>query len=204
LLAVWATSPNDVWAVGVDWSGGNLGGGSGFVMHWDGSQWQFSDVDDSVSLWAVWASGPTDVWMVGDDTQGNGVIVRGDGTSANPFDQASFTGPELRAIWGSGSQDVWLSPHQGVLQHWDGTSFTPAPSLPSGGEFFSVAGTGPTDVWAVGANGAAFHYDGSTWSSSSTGTTALLSSVWADAPGDAWAVGAGGTIVRWNGTGWVQ
>jgi hypothetical protein len=141
--------------------------------------------------------------MVGDDAQGNGVIVRGAGTTANPFGQEAFTGPELRAIWGVGAEDVWLSPQQGALQHWDGTSWTPAPSLPTDGEFFSVAGTATNDVWAVGASGAAFHYDGNTWSPSPTDTTALLSSVWADAPGDAWAVGASGTILRWDGSGWT-
>jgi photosystem II stability/assembly factor-like uncharacterized protein len=99
---------------------------------------------------------------------------------------------------------VWLSPYQGVLQHWDGSSWTPAPSLPDGGEFFSVAGIATNDVWAVGAGGAAFHYDGSTWSSQPTGTTDLLACVWADAPDDVWAVGANGVILRWDGTAWTK
>ena len=155
-------------------------------------------------LWTVWASGSNDVWLGGDTSQGGGVVVRGAGTTAAPFDLSSYAGQEVRCIWGSGAGDVWVSPYEGPLQHWDGAAWSAAASLPASAQVFGVAGTASNDTWAVGAGGAVFHYDGGTWSALSIGTTAPLAGIWTDSTLDAWAVGAGGVAIRWNGTVWGQ
>src|SRR5207245_1197781 len=57
LNGVWASSANDVWAVGV----------YGTAMHWEGSAWSLSSTGTTTDLWAVWGAASNDVWAVGDN-----------------------------------------------------------------------------------------------------------------------------------------
>lgn len=68
---VWGTGPDDIWFVGTE----------ALLTHWDGAS--FTDfaapINGSITLFTVHGTGPTDVWAVGG--QGNGAVVRWDGTS---------------------------------------------------------------------------------------------------------------------------
>jgi hypothetical protein len=200
LLAVWVNGASDVWAGGVDWGGGT--GSAGYARHWDGTMWIDSDVPGTTGVWELWASGPHDVWMVGDSASTTGIVLRGEGSTANPFDTAAYDGPQLRGIWGAAKDDVWVAPYQGAVEHWDGSAWSAMPTTPAGVSLLGVGGTASNDVWTVGLGGVVFHYDGGAWSPSPTGTTAPLSSIWSQSATDAWVVGATGTVLHWNGTAW--
>ena len=118
------------------------------------------------------------------------------------FDPLAFTGDAIHGIWGSGPNDVWVTPLTGAIQHWTGSSWTPAPMLAAGQSMYGIAGSGADDVWAVGDKGVVGHYLGSAWELSPAPTTQTLLGVWSKTPSQAWLVGAGGTALRWDGNGW--
>lgn len=142
---------------------------------------------------------------------------------------AGLGGPSFTA---AATGDVWAATDQGTVQHYNGTSWEAAKSLPaSAAVVTSLAAVTTSDVWAVGqqvladdspGNGSplAAHWDGTGWSDTTTpdpGVTAQLEGVDATATGNVWAVGwwydvtanggQGGErpmTMRWNGTSWTE
>jgi hypothetical protein len=55
LAGIWGSGPNDVWAVG----------GSGTILHWNGSAWSSVSSCITNNLNGVWGSGANDAWAVG-------------------------------------------------------------------------------------------------------------------------------------------
>src|SRR5207253_1288471 len=51
IFSLWALSPTDIWAAGVN-----------VLLHWDGTSWSTVSTPFTTSLFTVWASSPTDVW----------------------------------------------------------------------------------------------------------------------------------------------
>lgn len=107
----------------------------------------------------------------------------------------------LTSVWGSGKTDVWMVGTQGTILHWDGASFTPAPSGTKD-VLFAVRGTGPTDVWAVGSRANVFHFAGGAakWEEApevapmyapytQPANENLLHAIWARPGGEVWVAG---------------
>jgi hypothetical protein len=180
LAGVWGSSASDVWAVG-----GKSQGGIQTILHFNGSTWSTVAGPSTEYLTGVWGSSATDVWAVGE----SGTIIHYDGGS---WSVALNTGRTLSSVWGSSARDVWAVGGAGALFHSNGTTWS-SQSVGSA-NLNSVFGSSSIDIWAVGD--AALHYDGVSWVSVPTGTTAVLSGVWA-VNGSAWAVGRGGTILRY-------
>lgn len=96
--SVWASSSNDVWAVG--WNGGGLGT---FAAHWDGTSWtRFTTptVGSSDLIRGVSGSASNDVWAVGRYQQGSTIktlIQHWDGTSWTIA--TSPNGPSNSELW---------------------------------------------------------------------------------------------------------
>ncbi len=194
LLHIWASGPNDVWAVGL-----GEGDDGGYLRKWNGTKWETQYIPGSSSLWGVSGTGPNDVWMVGNSESGAGFVIHGDGKH---FDANGYKGPQARAVWPLKPDDVWVAPVEGPLQHWNGTAW--AAVSPPGGSWCRVAGSGPDDLWAVGMNGNAWHLHGGAWTEASSGTNQILWSVWSSSATSAWAVGNHGTMLLWNGSAWAQ
>ena len=85
MLGVWAPAPDNVWTVGIDFDASEALGGSGYVRHWTGTEWDDSDVPGTDTLWKVWGSSASDVWLVG-TTQGQGLVYgcTSGGTTTDP------------------------------------------------------------------------------------------------------------------------
>jgi hypothetical protein len=64
---------------------------------------------------------------------------------------------DLRTVWGSGSSDAWVGGGSGALLHWDGSAWTPHPSV-TRTALYSIWGTGGPDVRAVGQLGTILHH----------------------------------------------
>jgi hypothetical protein len=177
---VWGLSRNDVWAQRV--------GTQPRLAHWDGSSW----ADRSPPLAsndtgpgprpvaAVWGASPTDVWAATSTTapSPSGICCLPSITMAH-WDGAGWTlystgvGARVNALWGSSTHDIWavgaeLGVENAVAIHFDGVSWTRAPSASVPGGLQGVWGTCANNVWAVGFNGAGFsqlqHFDGTSWS----------------------------------------
>ncbi len=145
---VYAAAPNAVFVATADAG----------VLRFDGSSWAPFGGLDTVPLDSIRGTGATDVWAVATD----GTLHRSTGGAFAPI---PFTGlaDELVAI---APDDVWvlgapdLARGDGLLAHWNGTSFT-SYLFPS--YFISIAASAHDDAWAVDRSGDAYHFDGSAW-----------------------------------------
>jgi hypothetical protein len=221
LLGVAGVASNDVWAVGAS--------GIALFEHWDGSSWTIIDGPPvrNAALSAVTAIASNDVWAVGSGQLGNALVEHWDGSSWSVVSSSAFTGVDgLRSISADAGNDVWAASQQGIVLHFDGTSWTRIDTQTQV-TLGSVTALSPTDVWAVGsvieayddngdvssARAAIEHWDGSQWQEVPSldprpGGQGIsgLSGVAAISPTDIWAVGlpgSGNTLTEhWDGTSW--
>lgn len=250
LFSVAARSRGDAWAVG---DSPLLASETGppLIEHWDGKAWTVTPSPDvaNAALDAVAAISPSDAWAVG--TSGAGSFVSGvliehwDGKAWTRVRSPAVANGSLVAVAAVSASDVWAVgstggyvrdgswiPYRGLVEHWNGRTWTvvPSPGL-RGGSLAGVAAISPRDAWAVGSvtggpdvvNGAIGwsadtssktlieHWDGRTWrqvSSREPGQSSL-SGVAAASASDAWAVGGlsiggvdYGIIAHWDGKVW--
>jgi hypothetical protein len=216
IYTVAAVSPTDVW----------IGGGGGWLYHWNGSEFQRHWAGSDVNLSHLWASGPDDVWAGGPF----GALLHFDGTQWRQID-SPIRGHVL-ALAGSGPDDVWVlesarsvwnQPGNEHLEietqvwQWSGRGW----SLHAGmSHAASLAVVGPKDVW-VGASSddnraVLFHWNGDAWTTWETGARGSVNSLAALATNEVWAQvfdfdkpaasmvhGVTFTLYRFDGSGWV-
>jgi hypothetical protein len=209
-----ATSPWDVWAVG-------LGANGSLIQHWNGQAWSTS-VDDSSGdfLYAVAARYPNDAWAVGGNdwfSPVQTVIEHWNGSSWSQVPSPSpGGGGYLQGVVATSLTNAWavgaIAPGgPGVpanttplIEHWNGHQWAVQRAVgpADGGQFRFVAATSAHDVWAVGwagGNGGPGqtlieHWNGKAWrrvpSPNPRGQIfAGLQGVSVISPTDAWAVG---------------
>ncbi|MCB9852610.1 MAG: hypothetical protein H6819_05905 [Phycisphaerales bacterium] len=189
---VWASAPNDVYAVGL----------ASELRHFDGNTWTKLPISQDMDLEGIWGSAANDIYLVGFNNDTNsGVVIHYDGAGWTTMALPSATG-RLRCVWGSGPADVFVFGDEASLWNFNGTSWHllvgPTATLPSefGGAVNAVWGTGPDNVYAVGNDGKMLHYDGSYWERLSSGTTQDLRAIWGSAADDIYAVGDDGIILH--------
>lgn len=209
LQNVWGSNDGDMFAVG-----GFL---SGFITHFDGTDWSEMTVPTPTipaAVWGftdVWGTGPNDVFAVGGaEPDRRGIVYHYDGTSWS--DMGGDHPKLLRSVWGTatdnvfavgGAEDIGL-----IIEHYNGSTWTimeSYPNFPIYAGFSAVWGDSASDVWAVGDNALIFHYDGDSWNwiypppiqVSLYGVHGLSST-------NVFAVGEGGTIIQYDGSSWSQ
>jgi hypothetical protein len=199
LRDLWGSSADDIWAVG------NVFGGNGTILHFDGTQWSEVSIPRSDYLYGVWGSAADDVWAVG-----RSKILHFDGTDWT--EATSFFGGgggDLFDVWGSAPDDVWAVGwgSGGWIVHYDGNEWTTYPR-PDTRPLKGVWGSGPEDVWAVGWDGFIIQFDGSQWRRKPSTTALNLEAIWGSGPNAVWAVGADccpeGVVLHFGGTRWEQ
>jgi hypothetical protein len=249
LFSVSAVGPADAWAVGMDQIGATR---FPLAEHWDGRRWRAVRVPfpSNRQAWlnGVIALSSTNVWAVGETTNAQAdnqdqrtLIEHWNGTawsivpSPNPAVNG-HSGNVLMGIDGTGPNDLWAvgwsfdEPNQQILmllEHWNGSSWTAAPSpSPLGATHFGSAVTAisPTNAWAVGSDALektlAAHWNGTRWSIVPTPSphdgispTNNLTGVTANGATDVWASGYEANVnnqnflkpyvLHWNGSGWT-
>ena len=215
-----AVSQNDVWMVGQ----ANTSGVPGYdtmAEHWDGKSWSIVPTANPGAVQVfrgVGAAASNDVWAVGaqadaDITSILTLIEHWDGKawSVVPSPSADAYNNFLQAVAATSNNDAWAvgysgafrSPSEALIEHWDGTSWSiaPTPTITTGSSLYGVAAISANDVWAVGSYGVtAFtdaplveHWDGTSWSivDSPTlqGLNTRMTAVSALNSKDIWAVG---------------
>ena len=143
----------------------------------------------------------------------------------------------LTGIQGISPTDIWAvgtdsnadgSVEQGLILHWNGTSWLQTPS-PNPGTFTQLTGVheiSARDAWAVGTYSTdagtrtlTLHWDGTSWTQKPSpnpgpGATGELTGVTATSGSDVWAVGdfisdtpvstVSTLVMHWDGTSWTQ
>jgi hypothetical protein len=225
-----AISPTDAWAVG-DYL--NLAGvRQAIVEHWDGSTWTVPAAQPAAvgagdnSLASVTTLASNNVWAVGlsraDNMAPNNsltLIEHYDGTAWTQVTSpnVALAANALLGVKSLATNDIWAvgeaksssTSSQGLIEHYDGTSWTINVGVPTHGlELLSDAlPLAANDVWAVGqgSNGGSTyplleHWDGTAWTVPPyvtvglppTGTSIAYNDI-AGVQGDMWIVGWGST-----------
>ena len=121
--------------------------------------------------------------------------------------------PNLWSVWGSSATDVFAVGQNGVILHYDGTSWR-AESSGTTNALVGVWGTSANDVFAVGYSNfippglgeVILHYDGTSWTPQLVYSGTLpyrLSAVWGSSPTDVYAVGTNGQFLHYDGLSWT-
>lgn len=237
-----AVSQNDIWMVGQANTSGEPGYNT-MAEHWDGKSWSIVPTPNPSalqSLYGVAAAASNDVWAVGAqsaDYYAQTLIEHWNGQawSVVSSPNVSSTGHSfLKAVATTSNNDAWAigysqagfrSPSQGLIEHWDGTSWSiiPSPTITTPSELDGVTAISANDAWVVGHYGINLfndaplieHWDGTSWSvvNSPTlqGLNTQLLSVSALNSKDIWAVGfafddlSGNyatLMMHWDGKNW--
>lgn len=223
--AMWASNPNNVFAVGPAgtaarwngtrwstvtvgyvrdfWSVTGIAGGSivavgdgGMTLRFNGAAFEQTPVVTAENLRSVWAASPDTMLVVGE----NGAFLIGDGSTWSV--QPPPTLRTLLSIWGTSTRDVFAVGPGGIIAHFDGASWSEQPSGTTE-TLASVSGASHDDVFAVGTSGTILHYDGANWSPMTSGTRDVLQCVVAS-PGNPMVVGANGTALEYAAGSWSR
>ena len=200
LSAVWASGPNDAWAVG----GYNDAADSAALYHWDGLKWSRSNPPAvRLTLRSLCASRPSEVWAGGD----SGLLLRWDGHRVRSLN--SGTGNSLASLWCSSTGDLW-SAGSGAILRWDGNRFTSQYAL--GSSYYpcwSIWGVEQRHLCAASNHnstnstytGYVFHWDGAMWTITTVTTSVFLTAISGTSSKDLWLVGTALAVLapRWRG-----
>jgi hypothetical protein len=194
LYDVWGTSPNDVYAVGVDYTDG-----TGIILHYNGTQWTVMESGLQGGAYAIWGTSSSDIYVTS-----NNRILHYDGT-----EWASMSGGNFyaQAIWGSSPNDIFAV-YDGI-RHYNGSSWFLMFNLYGVG-FISIWGTSSNDVFAGGYPSQSgivpettlFHYDGATWTPMPSGVHEQINAIWGSSPTDVFAAGAEDKVYHYDGFMW--
>jgi hypothetical protein len=239
LYSVSAVSATDAWAVGIYYAGTIP---RTQILHWDGTMWAVvasPNVGTQHNFLAdVWAVSADDVWAVGFYLENNmtkTLALHWDGWSWSvvPSPNVGTLDNVLRGVSAASANDVWAVgvhtdypnlPARTMVLHWDGTSWSVAPS-PSVGTYDNslskISVVSADDAWAVGyyrdsasvGRTLVLHWDGTSWSVAPSPNVGVghnyLADVRALTGNDVWAVGlyANGDVDRtlvlhWDGGAW--
>jgi hypothetical protein len=158
LTDVWGSSPTDVYAVGqVDEDFPSRG----VILHFNGTSWAPVLQRENFAPTSVWGSSANDVFVAGFQVEETdegfrvfGRILHNDGTgwSGEPLPPGVGV---LHEIWGSSAHDIFAVGDNGVIVHFDGSTWTSV--KPTGRTLIGVWGFSPGDVFAVGEAGTILH-----------------------------------------------
>ena len=159
LNAVTAFAPNDIWAVGTQFTKFNFG--PSLIEHWNGQKWSIvpsPTAGIASEFRAVSGSAPNSIWAVGDYISNGAYLAlteywNGSTWSIvpNPMDQKY--GGDLGGVLALRANDVWAvgySDFGGGILHWDGQQWSSFYNPGDENFLASIAGRNRNDLWAVG------------------------------------------------------
>ena len=191
---VWGSRSQDVWAVGT------TSAHKGFVIHWNGSQWEKAADSLGAGLVDIHGNAADNAWAVGPSS----TVARWDG---NQWSQVSGApAGEFVSVVTNGPGDVWIADAEGKYQHWDGDVWKEtvvADTVPT--TVAALAATPGHEVISVGEHGMMRRFDGTKWAAwPEDRVLEHLYSIWGFASDDLHVVGDRGVILHGNGKTWTR
>jgi hypothetical protein len=183
ILSVAASSPQDIWGVGIH-----------AIGRYEGSQWQQTDIVPSSRLASVSMAPADDGWAVGaryaDDEPQNGVLVH---YQTGRWNVVVTTDRELNAISMTSPTDGWAvgtaTKGNGVCYHDDGARWTLSatePDLALG----RASALNSREAWALGRSSGGlsilYHYAGAKWRAVAPPTDIVARSRYVGDDGGVW------------------
>jgi hypothetical protein len=196
--------------------------GESVVLEWDGNDWTSTPFQQGDLTDIDMVSG-TDGWAIGSEAW------RWDGSAWITMTHSITTNPniQLQAIDMISATDGWIigsegTPPQGVVFHWDGSSWSIVPISLAEGLLDEVVMVSADDGWIFGSHQSPaylpffLHWDGNSWTefdSHNLGSLASFYSADFSSPSNGWAVGDrfidpvhgyAPVLLQWNGTMWTE
>jgi len=203
--SVAASSASDAWAVGEQSAGTKIH--DSLYEHWNGAAWSVVTGPNEGKLYATLDFSTTNAWAFAGLS-----VLQWNGTA---WSVASGAIPEL-VVSADGPDDIWGSDRGGVVNHYNGTSWTSYTlSTVSGFDIESLVALSPTDVWAGGTNGTGpllEHFNGTSWQVMTTPSSfadAGVLAMTAQSDSDVWIFSVQNPLVasvllaNWNGSSWT-
>lgn len=195
LRDVWASSANDIWAVG-----------DSAILHLSNGVITLPALPVPRSaLNSIWGSSASSLWAVGD---GGLIIHSEDGIRWEQ--QNSGSSSDLRAVCGTGPEDIWAVGTKTTVLHYSGQNrlgWEPQgvhSDLPAQVSLNGVWCGPANEVWFAGDQGVLIRYKDGTFQKYNPTKQHLLS-VWGDGNGNIYAAGLAGTLVfgKADGDRWI-
>ena len=159
LNAVTAFSPDDIWAVGSQFSQFNIG--PSLIEHWNGQQWSIVPSPTAgvgSEFRSISGSASNSIWAVG-DYLANGIFYsltaywNGSAWSIVPIAKNPPPDSELGGVVALRANDVWAVgslEYGGSILHWDGNQWSFFDDPGRGSFVTRITGSNRNDLWAVG------------------------------------------------------
>ena len=242
LFSVAAISPNNAWAVGAS-SNDNLVH-QPLIAHWDGMEWSIVPAavapGSSAFLYGIAAIAADDIWAVGYIQGGfsaqQPLTMHWDGTSWSLVLSPSTSPANRDILWAVSAlstDDIWATGYsvdavtseiRTLVQHWNGSAWSIAPSPNPSGSIYNfswgIEAVSATDVWIMGRSysGDAYpslieRWNGSVWSVVPSPSEQFYNELYdaaALSSTNVWAVGRYGggfsdniaMVMHWDGSAW--
>jgi hypothetical protein len=223
------------------WAVGSSDAQLALTEKWDGTSWSIVSSPSAAGggsdnrLNDVACSSASDCWAVGRDSLGESYFQHWDGASWTRFYAPitiPFTFKSLSGVTCISAADCWAvgdandanDVDQGLIEHWDGSSWTvvTSPIVGSGSALADVACTSTANCWAVGYQTTPTqtlieHWNGVAWTvvpspNVNTADFNQLRGVACASAADCWAVGYTGSnstsvyqplMEHWDGNSWT-
>jgi photosystem II stability/assembly factor-like uncharacterized protein len=121
----------------------------------------------------------------------------GNGNNRQVFHPINPTYRYFMAIDMVSANDGWVAGKNGMMQHWDGNTWT-AVTSPTVQTIRSIKMLSTQDGWAVGDAGTILHWDGISWSSVTSPVADDLKSISMISPNEGWIAGNNGAILQYT------
>ena len=191
---IWGTASDDVYIVGAN----------GKISHFDGQQWSAMQSGTAQNLLDVTGWGDQLIAV------GPNVAIAFDGGAWKPM-SGDVSGRSLNRVWGSGPNDVFVVGEQGVLMHYDGSTWSEVESGVQA-NLNDIWGYSAENIYVVGDMEVFFgptrysaatilHFDGVAWSRMESRYIEALRAVWGNSPHDVFALGWR-ALARYDGRAW--
>jgi hypothetical protein len=150
LTAVWASAPNNLYAVGA----------GGVILHSDGSgTWTSQTSGTTIDLKAIYGSAANDIYAVGylPGPPSTSVILHYDGTSWKP-QSSGLASAQLNTVFVAPDGEAWAGDILTVALYSNGNGTWVNVSSIGNLEKWQVTGTSDHDVYFFAEDGNIFHY----------------------------------------------
>ncbi len=156
-----------------------------------------TDITCRIAIAADAVAGPRDVSI---STPGGPAVLEGAFTVATAprgwRPMVNDTTTWLVGLSGSSASDVLAC--GSVVLHWDGTTWSPIPSIPE--ELSDAWYRSSADAFAISIGGAILHFNGEAWTYMAREGEGTLNAIWGCTTPTVFAVGGAGTILRYDGS----
>ena len=159
LISVWASGPNDVFAVGFE----------GTILHYDGNSWSQMESGTKYHLRDVWGFSPNDVYACGGDIDNavyndKPILLHYDGTSwESILDTTKEEHDYVISNWGTSSENLYFSSVTGFYQGSANYGWTSSVIPDEHTAKKKLRGSSEYNIFLTGSFGLILHYNGKTW-----------------------------------------